>query len=505
MNILFFLAKRHSTQNSRMFIAMRVTLIQMWHVQALLLVLFVTKMFYISLGSVVSHQYSTKTSFNEGMSKAAHESGHGWASLRIACAATCSTTSGSKFALMTLKNLSFLCKRQILIASDEKRPGCNTVLRLGTLFYSKSQEAMDETGDLADRRVLKSGINKITFEKDGNTKSTGVLTGKEEQESAYFTNLDSFGRAMQILHIFNDTLSKKCFANRRNWLDYPGVSPDLGPGQNKITRPTALPFGDMVVVCGGYALKGAKKYPIQTCHSWQENFSTMQSFANLSWPRFQGESFPIENGRSFAIFGGSGTSNDQFSNYLDVYRDESFSLKNTTLPKMPWGLCIGTQTGTENVYFVSVNSSQSNIFYKISKTNLNSEALEPPPKSLNYRFSSCSLFQDQYMVIVGFSRDGSKLVRQTFNIAAQTWKIDTDQKSPRNFQGKYPNILHLLAYNQSTHVLIFNGVTNLYNIGPNNSKILPVESGGTVRDQVHISGTKPVFVKREIAENICKT
>ena len=548
---------------SRKRVVMKVKSIQERHVVALMTVLLATHFCDTGLSIVISYKYTTKTHFYNDNPHLPQKPGQTLSSLQIACASICNPYPATRFALISLESTIFWCIGNISLAADISKHVCNIKLGMNTHFLHKekhpqpmhnagkennlasdqthdantkmenitflrtsnietldsmkqeregtselSSRASVSTVDKKNESSLQPNMRRHTATKMASSTMTekATLTGKEEKASAYFAAYGGIKNRMQMAHLFNDSLSKNCYNNKERWVMHPTVIPTFRTGQLPIIRTTVLSFRGMVVICGGNVFdKHNRKvrHPLKTCHSWQGINAKMQSFANLSWPRFAGEPFVNEDSSAFAIICGRGTTTE-FSSHFDIYRDGSFRLERSTLPDMPEGCCIGSNKRMEKVYVVSrAKKSGPATLHQVNRNNFKSVMLESSSKKLGNPYT-CSIFRDKYLVISSVVPKGSQLMSQVFDIHIGKWtKIIADQKSPVSLNGKLPFNMHNLTYNGTEKILIFRGIKEMFLVDPDTYRLSPNPYGSILRTEINIPGTRPVFVSNQMAERVC--
>ena len=541
---------------------MMVTNIQERHVRALILVLFTAQCFSTGQSIVTTHKYTATVNFYHGNSDPPQKLGQTLSAFGIACASICSPYSASSFAIINLESTSFWCiadipkrvcnkelkmgplffekerslpsmhnaEKEENLAPADRHDGNDRVKNI-TFVRTRYFEAHDRinktlnwikqerevTSEISSWAVvstmknqnestLKPNIRRQTSTKLVSRTMTGKMTGKEEKALEYFAVYGGAKSRLQMMHLNNDTLSQNCFKNMKRWMVHPVVKPTLGKNPMAIVRPTVLNFGGMVAICGGHAFdkkNETNNHPVQTCHSWQENSATMQSFANLSWPRYMGKSIVNEDGGSFAIIGGKGTT-QRYSSHFDIYREGSFRLKRSTLPYMPEGCCIGSNKGMENVYLVTrAKNDGTTTFHQVNRNNYKSITLESPSKNVEKPYT-CSIFRDKYMVISSIESKGLLLISQVFNIHIGKWtKIISNQKSPVSVKGKLPLKMHYLTYNETMKIIIFRGVKYMFLVDLDTYKPEPHVTGSILRTEISLQDARPVFVSYQMAESVC--
>lgn len=528
---------------------MKVTNIQERHVQALIIVLFATELICNGFGLVKSYKYKTETFFQSGTQVPPRKLAQTLSSLRIACASLCSPNSITSFALINIKSNRLWCASNKSLGSSNQNQMCNIKMRTDTLFKTKDLR-LDHEGEKEliasiKEKVASAGLINITYMKKSDNEAFNHVinekqTKREDKSSisfgdnaallnntlqhsknsqnpntkimnistrdAYFAIFGNNRNLMQILHIFNDTLSQQCYNNKNSWVNYPAVLTKLGTKQRAIVRPTVLSFGGMIVICGGnvFDKKNRKYGPINTCHSWQDISAKMQSFANLSWPRFFGEAIVNEDSSAFAIIGGRGTT-IQFSNHFDIYRDGSFRLEKSTLPKMSEGSCIGSGMGMENAYIVSRAKSGSTKLHQVNRNNYKAVMLDSPSNNLGMPYT-CSIFRDKYLVITSIVRKKYQLTSQVFDIHTRAWtKVISVQKSPITDFGKVPFMMHYLAFNSTSKILIFSQTREMYLVDPYTFSLLPNSTEAQKRRKIWVGEARPVSISKKLAQSVCKT
>ena len=536
---------------------MKVVNIQEKHVQALITALLVTELCGTGLGIVINYKYTRTSFFPNGTPNPPEKSGQIFASLSIVCASICSANSATSFSLLNQKHGRFWCATNISSTTGSQNKAFVLELELDKQVKSKNSQLdharkwrnltkvegnarmkiasflrtngigannrMNRTKEIEITRNVSSGTSRPALNyKKGSTLQTNkrkpntntkVFPGnkkvqedlsstREEKASAYFATYGGPKNHLQIAHLYDDTLSQNCFDNMERWLSYPAVIPELGSEQSRALKPTVLSFQGMVVICGGNVQDKATRttYPLKTCYSWQGTSAKMQSFASLSWPRVWGEAFLNKDGSSFAIIGGRGK-NPEFSNYFDIYKDGSFKLEKSKLPKMIEKPCIASNKEMEHVFIVSRARTGSAKLHQVNRNNYESITLESPSKNIAERYT-CSIFSDKYMVITSIVKEGSRIMSQVFDIQMRSWtKVISDQASPCQDGGVQPNTLHYLTHNGTNQFLIFGGIQEISAVDPKTYRLFP--SGGTLNSGIFVTRVRPLLISNEMAESVC--